>query len=170
MQLLCFTGIHEEMAMAAANITIVVDFMSDHRIHLFSKLTSDVYPFNPLTAETRTRADGTTIETPEITFAPQPLRPTVTRPKCPHVIVNTRDHGVHFKTYHRNDVQTGARHWFTTTRRGKCTSAVIPWDGVGTGRCWRVALDHANIGAGNFLRCRRSEIFVLQPVDNGPGN
>ena len=85
MQLLCFTGIHEEMAMAAANITIVVDFMSDHRIHLFSKLTSDVYPFNPLTAETRTRADGTTIETPEITFAPQPLRPTVTRLSLIHI-------------------------------------------------------------------------------------
>ena len=60
-------------------------------------------------AETRTRADGTTMETPKIAFAPQTPRRTVTGPERPRVIVNTRDHGVNFKTYHGNDGQIGAK-------------------------------------------------------------
>lgn len=103
-----------------------------------------------------------------ISFAePPPPRPTVPCPKCPRLFFNNQGLGVHVKTEHRGVAKIGITRWCSKAGKGGAPSAVLPWGGVPSGRCWHVTFNHeARVGAGSSAP-KGSVTFVLQPLREG---
>ena len=138
------------------SITIVIDVKCHHRLHIFEGLTSYM-----------NRKHACVLMGPR---SGSPILPSSLRgptnsdfPQVRAYVPEQSDHREHVKRDDWNYVQIWAKHWFTPTRRGKDTSAVLHWDGVGIGPSWKVTFHFAEVRTGESLRCRESVTFVLWP-------